>query len=346
MKKHYTTPNYIRWHKRRIIRLSKGYKKTKTNISSKIHDYITAPPILTAPQDLRLIENTVGYLAFLRRFRKGAEKHNGSTLILSNVNKIDYAAISILRATMDDFKLRNIKINGVSPTDPYVGKFLLESGFYNDMYDLEGGRRLGRSENSDDVIFERGKRLLTVKDQQNFNVILKKVSHYLIGENVKLLCIKSLIKELCANSMEWGATQNRQWMLGVKYEPDKVIFTVTDVGKGILDTLKIKAKTRLIEFVTLTSDSERLMGAFEKKYGSSSEEINRNKGLPGVKLNFDLKHIIKLTVISNNVILHFDDPQHSRTFPVGSARFKGTFYQWEMTKECILRIKEKENENI
>ena len=45
--------------------------------------------------------------------------------------------------------------------------------------------------------------------------------------------------------------------------------------------------------------------------------------------------ITKLKVLTNNVILHFDSDGRSKTFEKGKPRFKGTFYQWEMTGECI-----------
>lgn len=51
------------------------------------------------------------------------------------------------------------------------------------------------------------------------------------------MSVKTIILEICGNSIEWSGTDNKQWLLGVKYESDRVIFTVTDVGKGILETL-------------------------------------------------------------------------------------------------------------
>ena len=130
---------------------------------------------------------------------------------------------------------------------------------------------------------------------------------HLTGEISQCKSIKTIILEICGNSIEWGGTANKQWLLGVKYETGKVIFTVTDVGKGILETLHRKFSLQLADKFTNKSNDEVLIGAFDQKYGSSSQEVNRNKGLPAVKFNFEQGIIGNLKVLTNNVILHFND---------------------------------------
>ena len=86
------------------------------------------------------------------------------------------------------------------------------------------------------------------------------------------------------------------------------------------------------------SNDEILKGAFDKKYGSTTKEDNRNKGLPAVKANFKQGTINNLKVLTNNVILHFDNDALSKEFEKGTPRFKGTFYQWEMTNDCLTKL--------
>ena len=58
-----------------------------------------------------------------------------------------------------------------------------------------------------------------------------------------------------------------------------------------------------------------------------------------IKLTFYKIKLMKahrnLKVLTNNVILNFEDSSKSKTFAKGSPRFRGTFYQWEMTSNCI-----------
>ncbi|MCB0397448.1 MAG: hypothetical protein KDD36_12375 [Flavobacteriales bacterium] len=66
--------------------------------------------------------------------------------------------------------------------------------------------------------------------------------------------------QTCGNQ---SGTESKQWLLGVRYEDGKAVFTVTDVGKGILDTLHRRFSKKLFE--TFTSSDRILMGAFDKK---------------------------------------------------------------------------------
>ena len=82
------------------------------------------------------------------------------------------------------------------------------------------------------------------------------------------------------------------------------------------------------------SDVEILQNAFVKKYGSSTQEINRNKGLPAIKKGFDDGLLKDLKVLTNNVILHFDNDKKSLSF-IKQRGFDGTLYRWSITKESL-----------
>lgn len=186
------------------------------------------------------------------------------------------------------------------------------------------------------IFFEKGSGRLTENDSRKISLLVKNVVNHLTGHERHCLPMRTIILEICGNSIEWSGTQSKQWLLGVKYEENEVIFTVTDVGKGILDTLYRKFSKKLFE--VFKSDDKILQGAFDKRYGSSTQEENRNKGLPAVKANFQKGTINNLKVLTNNVILHFDNDDNSRTFSFNQPRFKGTFYQWSMTNECLAKL--------
>ena len=223
------------------------------------------------------------------------------------------------------------------PVDVDCKKFMIDSGFLNHMVD-EKGKPFPKAEKSDLIFFEKGSGVLSDEDNRKISLLVKNVVNHLTGEMRYCLAVKTIILEICGNSIEWSGTDSKQWLLGVKYETGKVVFTVTDVGRGILDTLNRKFQLVLKDIFTIKSPDGILKGAFDKKYGSSAQEINRNKGLPAVKAHFEQATINFLKVITNNVILHFDNDLLSKTFEKGSPRFKGTFYQWEMTNDCINKI--------
>lgn len=295
-------------------------------------------PAIDAPKDFRLIENTQECLTFFRDVRDTTNVNytRGLSFIkisLANTIYIDYGAISVLSAISDDLKYQNITLQGVFPENAQCKQFVVESGFLNYMVD-ENNRPFKKAEKSELVFFEKGQMSLNQEDRKRISDIIKNVSYHLTGERKNMPSIYSILLEICGNSLEWSDTQNKQWLLGIKYEDSKVIFTITDVGKGILQTLHRKWDKKLVDFFNKTDD-EILKGAFEKKYGSQTQMINRNKGLPSIKTNFDEGRIEKLKVLTNNVLLHFDNENLSTTFKRGETRFKGTYYQWEINNNCI-----------
>ena len=56
---------------------------------------------------------------------------------------------------------------------------------------------------------------------------------------------------------------------------------------------------------------------------------NMNLGLNKVSSE---KYIKNLIVVTNNVLLNFDEPEKSKIL---KNTFKGTFYYWILNKECI-----------
>lgn len=298
--------------------------------------------IIQAPVDFRLIENTEKCLEFFRKIRNednvNTINHRKFIIMsLSNVELIDYGTISVLTAISDDLEDKKIIMRGNFPINKDARKFIEDSGFLDHMV-TEKNKPFPKAEKSDLIFFEKGKGVLSVEDNRRITSMIKNVINFLTGEQKKCLPVKTILLEICGNSIEWADTSNKQWVFGVKYETDKVIFTVTDVGKGILQTLHKKFGLKIVDFITKTSDHKILLGAFNQKYGSNTQEVNRNKGLPSVKANFESGVINNLKVLTNNVILHFDNESLTRTLKKGTARFKGTIYQWEMTKECLSKI--------
>lgn len=348
MKKAYKKTKYKKWHDRRCQKLNEEHSLKEQNISNgstKSHRFqIDIKPPVVAPSDLRVLENIDECLSFFRLLRNEnnlsiGRRHNFITISLTNVQYIDYASISILTALSDDLRDREIILRGNFPINVEAKQFIVESGFLNHMY-KEDGSRFPTTTKSELIFFEKGSKKLSNLESIKIGELCKDVVQYLTNERIHCKRLRSIILEICGNSIEWGGTGHKRWLLGVQYAENKVVFTMTDVGKGILSTLRKKFTTKLTDIFTRKPSDRILMGAFEKKYSSSTGEDNRNKGLPDIKKSFEEGIIESFKVLTNDVILHFDDDSRSQTFARGKSRFSGTFYQWEMTKKCLIKHRE------
>ncbi|HAC16247.1 MAG TPA: hypothetical protein DCE78_09955 [Bacteroidetes bacterium] len=313
-------------------------RKKKKVIGSNDRYYnnvITNSPIV-APSDFRLLENTEKCLNFFGEIRNAQnlsimKNRRFVAISLRKVKQVDYSTISVLIAISEDFTFQRIAFRGDSPADETVNQYFIDSGFFEHLFD-SNGKLFPKSTKSDKLSFEKGSQLFDIKDNRRISEIIKKINHHLTGKYSHNPRLRTVLLEIFANSIEWSQTNNKQWLLGVKYDDDSVIITVTDVGKGILRTLNKKWGRKFFDKAQLKSNKDILTGAFDKKYGSSSQKVNRNKGLPSIKSSYQDGVISELKVLTNNVIIHFDNPLMSRTFPRGTSWFKGTFYRCVVKK--------------
>lgn len=342
MKRLYTTPDYKRRNKKRSERQVWLLKKRKNVKYSGFHSNrpMRHLDVIDAPCDFRLLENTNGCLSFFREIRDSRNfsvLSNGVRQVkisLLDVQQIDYAAISVLSAIGDGLKLNRVNMQGNFPRDRICRDMIKESGFLSQMYD-DKNRRYNVKSKSSLIFFEKGMDRLSRKDNENLSILIKHVVKHLTGVEGNFASLKTILLEICGNSIEHAYSENKHWLLGIKYENEKVVFTVTDIGKGILDTLYRKFSSKLYDTFKFNSRLDILKGAFDKKYGSSTKEVNRNKGLPAVKCMVDDGTILDLVVLTNDVIWFYNNDQLSRKFETGKARFRGTLYQWTITKDCI-----------
>jgi hypothetical protein len=309
-----------------------SYKDSINNIKDK----------LDSPSNLVFLSNTIECNTFFKKLRgpKFISNYKGNKFInmaLNNVSEIDYSAVCVLNAIIDDLRYKNIIVKTNLPNNKKSKKFLEDTGFLNTWYD-NNGNKLNFKCKSELIFFERGSGLLTVKDNKKISDMVMNAMYHITGNKQHCLPIKTLILEICGNSIEWGNTSKKQWLFGIKYEKNKAVFTVTDVGIGILKTLKRKFNQLFEDRLINKTSLDILIGAFAKKYNSNTLEENRNKGLPSVRLNYEMGNIKNLVVITNDVFLSFSNPSMSTVFANKNNHFDGTFYQWEMDIDTINKI--------
>lgn len=338
--------------KRRQNRLSQFQntilpQRVKGHNSYRQHSKQNKYKPLPAPSDFRLLTNTQKCLRFFSRLldANSVILINGQKrkfVTLQNVENIDYAAISVFKSIIEDLKDSHIIVRGDFPQNDECRRIIINSGFLAHLVN-DQNRPFNIDTKSNLLRFEKGTGKMTEEHSQVLTETIKKVAAELTGRPYKCSMLKSLLLEICGNSIEWSRTKdskNARWHLGVIYDNDQVVITVTDIGDGILGTL-FSRFGKMLEMMH-KSDKDILYGAFEQKYGSNTKEINRNQGLRLVKHFHDDKCLMGLKVLTNNVLLDFDHPEHSVELSHIGATFSGTYYQWILDAQSINKI----NNNI
>ncbi|MBP1629586.1 MAG: hypothetical protein H6Q15_479 [Bacteroidetes bacterium] len=359
MKKIYLTPEYKAKHKRKIKLSLRKLEELNCEIKkNNINTNIATPVIhvkrnrytirfrrlgnrkvrdlIAAPIDFRFLDNTDGTIRFFDQLMDCQNYHYSRgikkvKMTLSNVLKIDYATISLLISISRNLKSRGIYLFGDFPKEEKSRKALIDSGFFEYMR-KSNGEKFQFNTKSRLMFLSKGKKRFLESEDKKMSDELKDVNYHLTGNKTFLKDVRLVILEMCANSLEWSDSHDRQWLLGVSLCDGKAVFTLVDLGKGILNDLNRKYKDKFSDKINLRNDAEILMRAFDKKYQSQSEEINRNKGLPSIKGAVLNNNIGSLIVATNNVILQINKDETKNVSKILNKEFKGTFYQWELTK--------------
>ena len=255
---------------------------------------------------------------------------------LYDVKHVDFASTIMLGAIGDELKQQTPSCScpGRLPYSQYCAKYFRDSGFLNSKVN-GAGEPFGTSSASDSMTFERGHDRLKADEIRRISDIIKHSAAILTGKEKSNYRQTEMIKEICANTVRWSKAFNSQWIFGAKYEEDKVVFVALDLGCGILESLYRNYYERIRDRFFNITDKAVLEGAFDKKYQSASTERNRNLGLPSIKQTQKDGFIKDLQLLSNNVILDFENPSKSKTFlPEKQNAFNGTLYSWRVFADC------------
>lgn len=302
------------------------------NSYSRGRTYVKPRETANFSSDFRIIENTETVIRELNHVLTCRGKRQEETLLYLNIARVisfDLGSLTCLLSTLRFTK----NYIGNEPSNAACKKYFEESGFLDWMRSIDG-RKFPKS-NSNNLIFEKG-----VDKTSNARVgrEIRKAIKYLTGKENTFPPVYSIIQEICPNSIEHANVNNkdRNWLMGIRYEFDKVCFAMVDKGQGILRTLKRKPSQVIGD--TFSDDVNILLRAFGKKYQSASDDDNRNKGLPRIKSVCDEGLVNNMTVITNSTMLNLSDSSKSKRL---GAEFAGTFYYWEITNENYYRWKSK-----
>lgn len=324
--------------KLRNVRVSRNIREKEARMKDKLKK---SPKRQKVPRDFRLLSNPAKCAKFFRRlldmefsyFTRFGEKK--ILLDMKEVETVDFAAMIMLNAICDELAQKGCNVGGNSPLCIEAYRFMLDSGFLNNMYD-EHNRKMFLPGNSQILEVQKGEDKIKKEDLQAFVALLDKVKDNLgVDKDCDINDYVAILKEICGNSTEWGNIKRKNWTIAAKFEKDKVVFIALDLGQGILGSLNKRVDKQLKDFLFGKNNCQVLEGVFSQYYGSKSKDQNRNQGLPFIK-DCNNRSIIKnLCVLSNNVKLDFSDSNNDNIFAPYTKGLIGTLYSWSVDVECL-----------
>lgn len=285
---------------------------------------------LFADEEFKLLVNTqevIDYISKLKSYKNLSREIGTINIDLSLVKNIDIGSISLLLSSIKELNIFGINIKGNLPKDKLCSDFILSSGYLNHMSDLSKNLKyhLNSFVNKNLILMSGGDK----SESRKVGECLKNSIEILTGTATHYPPIYGIIQEMNGNSVEHAYRKNKHWILGFNHdvENNKMIFTFTDNGFGILQTLKKRFTKKIFDSLNLKTDVDILKGVFDKEYNSRfKKQYNRNKGLPVIKKAQVNNKINNLIIISNNVFLNIDN---DFSFKLKNS-FSGTFYYWEL----------------
>jgi hypothetical protein len=291
---------------------------------------IPVKKIITAPYNFTLMNDTEKVLNFIEKIKACKELVGKVDLIILDFSKIisiDTGALNLLLSAQYEISLLGLNSVGKLPEANVARNEFYDSGFLNHMKKIngEGFKANGNS----DLILKLGKD--HTKNESVGKAICQGME-FLTGKKIHYTPVYSIIMEMAPNSIEHAYEDEKHWILGMHCDEtlQKVSFTFTDNGIGIVKTLNRKFSEEFRDKF-FGKNVQVVKEAFNKKYGSRTEDVNRNKGLPVIKSALKKGQIKNLLLITDNVYLNLETEQGYLL----DNKFSGTFYYWEIDKTCI-----------
>ena len=233
--------------------------------TNKLNSIIEIKPPIKAPEIFSLTSEPLKTLFFFNQLRVKSNYTNfkgrlSIRISLSNVKEIDFASISILKSIMEEAKFYGILFSGDLPKDENCKKSLIDYGFFKSLVD-ENENEINIKSKGEHFSFEKKSGRVTEKDLIYFDELSTSTFNHIKETNNPNNYIEDLIvilKEISGNAVEWSNSHNEQWLLGVLKEEGKVTFTVTDLGKGILETLYVSDKLKILDLFLLRNKIDML----------------------------------------------------------------------------------------
>lgn len=269
------------------------------------------------------------YKAFKSKIREKVYNYD-----LTEVRSIDITAICLFLSLINKINANGIGSRGNYPKDEIARSVIFASGFSDIMQSAY--KPLKTKKYNNQLYIVGSKRV----DNKKIGQSVKEAVEYLTGKAQHFQPIYTMLIEICSNSVEHAnkRAKDKNWVVSVSYEQDKVNFIVVDTGEGILRTIHKKIPEMFYDKV-FRSDGEVLEDLLNKGYQSRTQEINRHKGLPKIKENFEAGYVDNMKILTNKVLYDMTTKTYENTI----NEYYGVLYSWSFTKENYQRWKSKQN---
>lgn len=311
-----------------IVRAPRSFRRRMLFVSSnKTHGQKlekVLPSVFSFHDDresvLRFLNEAFDYYKLLKsKIRERVYSYD-----LSAVKSIDITAICLFLSLINKINTNGIGSRGNYPKDDFARSVLAESGFSDIMQSAYKPLKTKKYKNQ--LYIVGSKRV----DNKKLGESVKEAVEYLTGSAHHFQPIYTMLIEICSNSVEHANRRegDKNWVVSVSYEQDRVNFIVVDTGEGIMRTISRKLPELFYDKV-FREDGEVLESLLNKEYQSRTKEINRHKGLPKIKENFEAGYVDNMKILTNKV--WYD--MASKTYEKTVNEYYGVLYSWSFTKE-------------
>jgi hypothetical protein len=243
--------------------------------------------------------------------------HKEIQIDFSNIKQIRKGDLMALMAQLEKLSLRQKQIKFTGNISKNV-RDLLSEKVVHFRTDVLNNAKIASEVNPD--IVEN-----VVNDLKVLGISRNSIFGYTFYER-----IKALLTEIMGNAVEHGIRNKNinYWLTSeIDTKNKQIIFTFVDMGQGIAHSHK-RAKT-FLKITGLFSDNKIIIDSLEGKLPSSTQELNRGKGLPEIRKIIEKKIVSEFVLVTNRTLVQYNNNQFSTT---RISNFKGTYYCWTINK--------------
>lgn len=252
---------------------------------------------------------------------------------LTAVTNIDITAICLFLSLINKLNANKIGSSGNYPQNEMAKGILIESGFADIMQSAFKPLKTKKYRNQLYIVGS------SRVNNKKIGESVKEAVEYLTGTPRHFQPIYTMLIEICSNSVEHAnkREKDKNWVVSVSYEPDCVNFIVVDTGEGIMRTIQKKLPEMFKD--KFRNDGKVLEDLLNGEYQSRTKEINRHKGLPKIKENYDAGYVNDMKILTNNVWYDMTNRIYEKT----RNEYYGVLYSWSFTKDNYQKWERKGN---
>lgn len=332
----------IKRKKRRSLLGVNREKRKHLRLMKRFSDYTK----ISAPTNFSLIKNPTESLAFIAQLEDCYKNKQKVFVKMRDVEYLGDGALVVLLSSLINFRTNKLDFNGDFPRNIDANKKLIESGFFNELYNNPRPIQKDTYNLSNRSIFTHASKIV---DTKLLSTLIQNISKQVWGSERRCLGVQRAYIELMQNTNNHASiyTQGEHhWWTTVSYDATRGVacFAFLDYGVGIIKSITTDPKSKLNRIINLfknlfysKNDSEMLelllKGEIHKvgRNHSSTKQYFRGKGLPGIYEACQSNHLSNLVVISNKAMA-----QVSRNnYTLLDKNFSGTFVYWEINPDNI-----------